>query len=141
MPTGKFSISGSPPPTRGTRQKYSIFAVRFRITPAYAGNTHSRKSCSYTFWDHPRLRGEHGCQRPFHRVYAGSPPPTRGTLLNACLWAHKAGITPAYAGNTLSGTSNLCLSQDHPRLRGEHATYLGERASLWGSPPPTRGTQ
>ena len=64
----------------------------------------------------------------------------RGTrYLVIQLWS-PAGITPAYAGNTASVQLSLSNTQDHPRLRGEHAyLYLFDRMQR-GSPPLTRGT-
>ncbi len=50
------------------------------------------------------------------------------------------GITPAYAGNTLSLISNQRSIQDHPRIRGEHSCYFICTILGSGSPPHTRGT-
>ena len=35
----------------------------------------------------------------------------------------------------------MSISQDHPRLRGEHASERLSECNTLGSPPPTRGTQ
>ncbi len=49
------------------------------------------------------------------------------------------GITPAFAGSTLSGPPIPWSSWDHPRIRGEHGVWRGpERVSV-GSPPHSRG--
>ena len=50
---------GSPPPTRGTQLPDGNFLAVARITPAYAGNTFSKKPTKSDIEDHPRLRGEH----------------------------------------------------------------------------------
>ena len=50
---------GSPPPTRGTHTALFAFHFRYRITPAYAGNTPPESSLFIPAQDHPRLRGEH----------------------------------------------------------------------------------
>ena len=50
----------------------------------------------------------------------GSPPPTRGTPTDELLNNPDLRITPAYAGNTYKLASRGQLSEDHPRLRGEH---------------------
>ena len=117
----------------------SIFAS-VGITPAYAGNT-KLSTFSYPYSrDHPRIRGEHGFTAFTVKISLGSPPHTRGTrYLVIQLWS-PAGITPAYAGNTASVQLSLSNTQDHPRLRGEHAyLYLFDRMQR-GSPPLTRGT-
>jgi len=33
-----YSITGSPPPTRGTGTRLEMYGAIYRITPAYAGN-------------------------------------------------------------------------------------------------------
>ena len=50
---------GSPPPTRGTREKAGFKHYFPRITPAYAGNTSKINGNLPLRRDHPRLRGEH----------------------------------------------------------------------------------
>ena len=131
---------GSPPPTRGTQQRGLSRATTGRITPAYAGNTNlSIFSCPYSR-DHPRLRGEHISYQPFANTLIGSPPPTRGTLMQSDIQQRKARITPAYAGNTNKIQCYKIKWRDHPRLRGEHALKKRQTTSVRGSPPPTRGT-
>ena len=51
---------------------------------------------------------------------AGSPPHTRGTQINIITVMSIAGITPAYAGNTIDLGHILYGIEDHPRIRGEH---------------------
>ena len=51
-----------------------------------------------------------------------------------------AGITPAYAGNTLHTYCYQSVIRDHPRLRGEHHSSYTSFPLSQGSPPPTRGT-
>ena len=53
------TLSGSPPLTRGTLYHTSCNIASTRITPAYAGNTDLSRLWLLSFWDHPRLRGEH----------------------------------------------------------------------------------
>lgn len=54
----------------------------------------------YKVQNHPRIRGEH--------------PKSISFFLT------KAGITPAYAGNTTSTDFNELTVPDHPRIRGEY---------------------
>ena len=69
----------------------------------------------------------------------GSSPHTRGALVPALADASDRRIIPAYAGSTsvwpLPGTS----SPDHPRIRGEHAVFVGGLSVGVGSSPHTRG--
>ena len=74
-------------------------------------------------------------------LFAGSPPPTRGTLKNAFSSAVYLRITPAYAGNTLEISLSMRYFGDHPRLRGEHIRFFDIRFACSGSPPPTQGTR
>ena len=49
------------------------------------------------------------------------------------------GITPAYAGKSLSFQEMLHIHQDHPRLCGEKFDQLFNVMCAVGSPPPMRG--
>ena len=48
-------------------------------------------------------------------------------------------ITPACAGSTAVSIGSKCLSQDHPRLRGEYSACAKPLLRFWGSPPLARG--
>ena len=131
---------GSPPPTRGTLHSFITISSGYGITPAYAGNTIPLLDIRQRLRDHPRLRGEHLNISPSPVRSQGSPPPTRGTLGTHAAVITFTGITPAYAGNTLSLSLLVAYVGDHPRLRGEHSNGQNPPASVRGSPPPTRGT-
>ena len=73
------SISGSPPPLRGTRCVKPFRRIRHRITPATAGNTKYSNNISYSYQDHPRHCGEHLIRGNYCHLVSGSPPPLRGT--------------------------------------------------------------
>ena len=49
------------------------------------------------------------------------------------------GIIPAYAGSTWSSSAYSLSSEDHPRIRGEHAILYRCSTLLPGSSPHTRG--
>ena len=132
---------GSPPPTRGTPCSRNIYNFCLGITPAYAGNTAYRGKLTHATRDHPRLRGEHVANFYGDLGIWGSPPPTRGTLSIMKYNNEKAGITPAYAGNTPGCCITFFRIQDHPRLRGEHHSSKLLQSITLGSPPPTRGTR
>ena len=112
-----------------------------RITPAYAGNTCQNQYGNRQQKDHPRIRGEHAEPESIKGCARGSPPHTRGTLACRCTYVLFGRITPAYAGNTPSAKSDNILSQDHPRIRGEHSGVIIWLMLHEGSPPHTRGTQ
>ena len=115
---------GSPPPTRGTPYAQVPLPVRCGITPAYAGNTHTIDNIVVLGRDHPRLRGEHLKRQKTPYKLVGSPPPTRGTLIQRIEKCLINGITPAYAGNTSLSSIVCVFIWDHPRLRGEHVCTI-----------------
>ena len=63
----------------------------------------------------------------------------RGKVVRYDEFAFYSGITPAYAGKSLSGLSVRLLYRDHPRLCGEKHSTLVIRSRRLGSPPPMRG--
>ena len=54
----------------------------------------------------------------------GSSPHMRGTLATGILVILRAGIIPAYAGNTVREELIRRPSRDHPRICGEHCSDL-----------------
>ena len=64
--------------------------------------------------------GEHNTALNLKGLWLGSPPHVRGA--SACTFAANSslGITPACAGSIARGQFKLVLSQDHPRMCGEH---------------------
>ena len=89
--------------------------------------------------DHPRLCGEKVITFVSGNLPLGSPPPMRGKERLFCGGCLFEGITPAYAGKslTLAGSSGCCW--DHPRLCGEKVQSTSDDAAKLGSPPPMRG--
>ena len=71
---------------------------------------------------------------------SGSPPRMRETLLTADTINNLPGITPAYAGNTVSSFEIKGFFQDHPRVCGKHAGKCGLFFGFLGSPPRMRET-
>ena len=109
------------------------------ITPAHAGNTLTNQIESSLFRDHPRSRGEYGFASYVDASFSGSPPLTRGILLNYDSETKAKGITPAHAGNTKSNHMVMRTHWDHPRSRGEYSIASLTELFLLGSPPLTRG--
>jgi len=112
---------GSPPHTRGIRHLIESVLHRLRFTPAYAGNTLPRGTVPAPSQVHPRIRGEYLFQKTSLAGFKGSPPHTRGILLNYLLRPTRTGFTPAYAGNTCQKGSSFLWPRVHPRIRGEYA--------------------
>ena len=64
----------------------------------------------------------------------------RGTLFVCPCMVNHFGITPAYAGNTVSLFYPQSVLRDHPRLCGEHFASCRLTFVQPGSPPLMRGT-
>ena len=133
------SAAGSPPPMRGKGSMTTPLPPCFRITPAYAGKSAPLRQCQGSSRDHPRLCGEKTFSMPSLAVRLGSPPPMRGKGRSLFRCIRQSGITPAYAGKSVSEISLASTYTDHPRLCGEkrYRTYIDSKVK--GSPPPMRG--
>ena len=112
--------AGSSPHTRGALGSGSVVDPRMRIIPAYAGSTVDSLLSDGSFLDHPRIRGEHGCQAILVDSDFGSSPHTRGAQRLARAGDRIFRIIPAYAGSTELVVVGHDEAQDHPRIRGEH---------------------
>ena len=125
---------------RGTRGTIKGEPSAPGITPAYAGNTSPPSIRKQTYWDHPRVCGEHKYTILRCKPFRGSPPRMRGTHIKPTSQNSTRGITPAYAGNTSSRKKGSTLFRDHPRVCGEHTHEKSISDAKWGSPPRMRGT-
>ena len=110
---------GSPPPMRGKVYFVQVYKSVPRITPAYAGKSVIFIEFEEFRRDHPRLCGEKQNCTAFRSNNRGSPPPMRGKVYIMANDGFSAGITPAYAGKSLSWLWKRTKSKDHPRLCGE----------------------
>ena len=93
-------ITGSSPPARGTLVTLAQGDYIERFIPARAGNSSrcaSRRSRSPV---HPRPRGELEITPKQRRIFDGSSPPARGTLILSQLHVVDARFIPARAGNS-----------------------------------------
>ena len=63
----------------------------------------------------------------------------RGKLIPDTVEFVKQRITPAHAGKTFGGTTNLRLASDHPRACGENIDPINDNVRYLGSPPRMRG--
>ena len=94
-----------------------------RITPAYAGKRPFAAAETASPEDHPRLCGEKLSRFPAKVSEMGSPPPMRGKAVTDFVPVVVAGITPAYAGKSVSSEIPYFAAWDHPRLCGEKPTW------------------
>ena len=115
---------GSSPRMRGTLAYFRVERRYYGIIPAYAGNTELPRDWRDTFWDHPRVCGEHRAFIKFCAVNLGSSPRMRGTHYKSGRTVYGTGIIPAYAGNTDIDFVCPCDNGDHPRVCGEHHERL-----------------
>ena len=91
-------------------------------------------------WDHPRVCGEHTTMATWFIPLPGSSPRMRGTRSARNAFITRAGIIPAYAGNTTWGVGGFNNTWDHPRVCGEHRHIESFARKLPGSSPRMRGT-
>ena len=124
---------------RGPQGMSKFNRVYARITPACAGTTTASYIHLIIFQDHPRLCGDHLFFFLFSFPVKGSPPPVRGPLSFPILCGNVPGITPACAGTTIHNTFCHFITQDHPRLCGDHQGIGLYKPHGVGSPPPVRG--
>ena len=132
-------VGGSPPHTRGILGFSAGPTCGRRLTPAYAGNINVLSARPSASGAHPRLRGEYPAIMSGIKVWKGSPPYTRGISAHGRKEYPSRGLTPAYAGNIRSHTTNSQAFQAHPRIRGEYPAANRIDKSTRGSPPLTRG--
>ena len=85
------------------------------------------------------MRGEHHPAKTLNISPRGSSPLARGALGVEGAVLRGTGIIPACAGSTPGGTWTCAVSQDHPRLRGEHLSQTQVTTSSEGSSPLARG--
>ena len=104
---------------RGKETAALLDAGTYRITPAYAGKSRSRKRVLISA--------------------VGSPPPMRGKERRRLREKVRCRITPASAGKSSSVLVVSIESEDHPRLCGEKPASSSLVRFQPGSPPPMRG--
>ena len=131
---------GSSPLARGTHEVQDVSDDCLGLIPARAGNTFGGGHGAFSFWAHPRSRGEHALPVRFRVAVPGSSPLARGTLVVAVSIRQRLGLIPARAGNTSCSLRSRRCWRAHPRSRGEHTGNTGVKAPEQGSSPLARGT-
>ena len=130
---------GSPPRMRGKGTKRCSSRRGGRITPAYAGKSKRIAPSSVLFGDHPRVCGEKHHPTQSSAGSRGSPPRMRGKGVSLERIRGETGITPAYAGKSLSTDVLNYWERDHPRVCGEKRHEGCDPGKWVGSPPRMRG--
>ena len=133
------SGGGSPPPMRGKGPSEEVFTTIQGITPAYAGKSAGVANTPLEIKDHPRLCGEKPYASKSAEPPRGSPPPMRGKVSGSLPKSIGKGITPAYAGKSITSNPFTGHGKDHPRLCGEKFHNAYNSPLRLGSPPPMRG--
>ena len=119
--------------------KFFCFVVNLiGITPAYAGRTFHQLFFAYSRQDHPRLCGKDSVLNSELPPLLGSPPLMREGHSWGYVQFLNRGITPAYAGRTISNFFKVAFYRDHPRLCGKDRSYISPVNSVLGSPPLMR---
>ena len=113
--------------------------VAGRLIPAHAGKTMSTSIFMCSAGAHPRSRGENASRSLMRASAAGSSPLTRGKPRPVVLARALAGLIPAHAGKTISGTGTGFQHPAHPRSRGENVGAGRPDRHAAGSSPLTRG--
>ena len=90
-----------------------------RITPAQAGKRLILFGAKAATRDHPRAGGEKPEGNLQRIVRRGSPPHGRGKDWLCNESAPLSGITPAWAGKSVTVVHNRIERRDHPRMGGE----------------------
>ncbi len=131
--------TGSPPRGRGKVLVVGIVLHRAGITPAWAGKSDSPPVCGWVWEDHPRVGGEKFSPRWKMANRPGSSPHGRGKDDTAVQLGARAGITPAWAGKSVSRRPRWTHTGDHPRVGGEKCVPVSWATGPAGSPPRRRG--
>ena len=116
---GDFSVYGSSPRGRGTRDTEVNLLRGRRFIPARAGNASSLRARHDTTAVHPRAGGERERAQFVVDESNGSSPRGRGTLRRGIGRLRARRFIPARAGNARLGIASLLRMAVHPRAGGE----------------------
>ena len=130
---------GSPPRMRGKERVLAFWRHHHGITPAHAGKRDNADNAGKIRRDHPRACGEKISTRTKAARGLGSPPRMRGKAPFCIRIFCMVGITPAHAGKSIYGVSDVERQRDHPRACGEKFVYCDTDSVKMGSPPRMRG--
>ena len=132
---------GSSPHVRGARLLSKVMPSITGIIPACAGSTCTVFVYGRSYWDHPRMCGEHAPSCSPYPKTAGSSPHVRGAPSASRCGFHVPGIIPACAGSTMAYRPSSPPTRDHPRMCGEHMPVRMTVKPFEGSSPHVRGAR
>ena len=133
--------NGSSPHARGAPSDGRACSCPRRLIPACAGSTASPSVPSACGRAHPRMRGEHVRILACTSLAAGSSPHARGALEDMFLPLEQGRLIPACAGSTTSPQASSMRTRAHPRMRGEHLSWIVALDRSSGSSPHARGAR
>ena len=132
-------VDGSSPHARGAGTKVRPTVAGSGIIPACAESSRCESRLFFHVSDHPRMRGEQNESVVFVYWPHGSSPHARGAGHPFPPRREHQGIIPACAGSSISSSSIVRASPDHPRMRGEQTTAMRADIISQGSSPHARG--
>ena len=121
MTLAAHKYGGSPPHGRGALGVSTFIHHSTGLTPAWAGSTFWAAGCRGGSRAHPRMGGEHELRPSCIRNSPGSPPHGRGAPGPDVEQVDGGGLTPAWAGSTISRAVAPPACWAHPRMGGEHS--------------------
>ena len=131
--------AGTSPRARGKRPKAHRGRLVGRNIPACAGKTSWKPGVSWTFKEHPRVRGENRSKPCISLSPGGTSPRARGKHRRAYLAKKGERNIPACAGKTsMVGVSGAWVTE-HPRVRGENRPEHMATVTSEGTSPRARG--
>ena len=133
------NVVGLPPRGRGRGGSSFLDYAKMGITPAWAGKSGHWRDGDCVGEDYPRVGGEEPPHSPPAPRSRGLPPRGRGRVLLHELGAGHVGITPAWAGKSLSPATGGVSSKDYPRVGGEEQINHHHDIRSNGLPPRGRG--
>ena len=134
-----YEVEGSPPRGRGKVSSMNLSNSSSGITPAWAGKSCILSGRCRRSRDHPRVGGEKSIPFTSSTTHLGSPPRGRGKVVNKWQVSRLWGITPAWAGKSITGNGRNDGFGDHPRVGGEKDRNASHPRAKSGSPPRGRG--
>ncbi len=135
------SVRGPSPRARGAPQRVQPGQHDRGTIPACAGSTKQGTFRGNRRRDHPRVRGEHTTLLPAGRNVKGPSPRARGAPGQRDRHPEPGGTIPACAGSTRGAHLTDPLSEDHPRVRGEHKAAEAHALRRAGPSPRARGAR
>ena len=124
---------------RGIQPRLTACILKYRNTPADAGNTLKPSQHICQEKKHPRGCGEYLGVNTYEYVYRETPPRMRGIPSVTVASSASSGNTPADAGNTPTNDTHPSNRKKHPRGCGEYPPAFSPNRAPVETPPRMRG--